>query len=110
MCLVPIVPLSIVERVAADAGKLPFSSAPEDDRGLPDIHLALYNDVVVLDQATKLAYVISWAHIDGCTDPRAAFLAAKQRRSRLCKRLSAANAPRLPNGQVSLPLPDTPSL
>jgi len=31
-----------------------------DDRGLADIHLALYNDVVVFDHATKLAYVISW--------------------------------------------------
>ncbi|KAK9830714.1 hypothetical protein WJX74_003977 [Apatococcus lobatus] len=92
-------------------GKLPFRNAPEDDRGLPDIHLALYNDVVVFDQATKLAYVISWAHLDGQTGPREAFQAAKQRRSRLCKRLSAANAPRLPNGQVSLALdmqPKTP--
>lgn len=86
---------------SASAGKLPFSQAPEDDRGLPDIHLALYNDVVVFDQATKLAYVISWAHLDGHTDPCEAFEMAKQRRSRLCKRLSAANAPRLPNGQVS---------
>ena len=32
------------------AGKLPFSSAPVDDRGLADMHLALYNDVVVFDQ------------------------------------------------------------
>jgi hypothetical protein len=38
----------------AYAGKIPFESAPEDDRQLPDLHLALYNDVVVLDQATKV--------------------------------------------------------
>lgn len=34
--------------------KLPFSSAPEDDRGLPDIHLGLYNDVLVFDHVTKV--------------------------------------------------------
>ena len=44
--------------------KIPFESAPEDDRRLPDLHLALYNDVVVLDQATKLIYAISWVHLD----------------------------------------------
>ena len=42
------------------AGKLPFEDAPQDDRSLADIHLALYNDVVVFDHATKLAFVISW--------------------------------------------------
>ena len=45
-------------------GKLPFSGAPRDDRGLPDMHLALYDDVVVFDHATKLAYVIAWVHVD----------------------------------------------
>ena len=46
-------------------GKLPFEEAPQDDRDLPDMHLALYNDVVVFDHATKLAYVIAcggWSH------------------------------------------------
>lgn len=46
--------------------KIPFSAAPPDDRRLPDLNLALYNDVVVFDQATKIAYAISWAHLDGC--------------------------------------------
>lgn len=44
----------------ATAGKLPFEDAPQDDRRLADIHLALYNDAVVFDHATKLAYVIAW--------------------------------------------------
>ena len=34
--------------------KLPFSKAPEDDRNLPDIHLGLYNDVVVFDHVEKV--------------------------------------------------------
>ncbi len=46
------------------SGKLPFAKAPLDDRGLPDMHLALYDDVVVFDHATKLAYVIAWVHLD----------------------------------------------
>ena len=28
------------------------------------MHLALYDDVVVFDHATKLAYVIAWVHLD----------------------------------------------
>lgn len=35
--------------------KVPFSSAPHDDRGLPDIHLGLYNDVMVFDHVTKVS-------------------------------------------------------
>ena len=38
--------------------KLPFSSAPRDDRNLPDLHLALYRDVVVFDHATKIIWLV----------------------------------------------------
>jgi anthranilate synthase component 1 len=40
--------------------KLPFEDAPTDDRGVPDMHLALYQDTVLFDHATKLAYVVCW--------------------------------------------------
>ncbi|KAG5537065.1 hypothetical protein RHGRI_024492 [Rhododendron griersonianum] len=33
--------------------KLPFSSAPKDDRNLPDIHLGLYDEVIVFDHMEK---------------------------------------------------------
>ena len=59
----------------APAGKLPFEDAPQDDRQLADIHLALYNDVVVFDHATKLAYVIAWVSGKGANWLRAAVLA-----------------------------------
>lgn len=38
--------------------KLPFSSAPKDDRNLPDVHLGLYDDVIIFDHVDKvqLAY------------------------------------------------------
>ncbi|GFP88093.1 anthranilate synthase alpha subunit 1 chloroplastic [Phtheirospermum japonicum] len=34
--------------------KLPFSNAPKDDRNLADIHLGLYDDVIVFDHVDKL--------------------------------------------------------
>lgn len=34
--------------------KLPFSMAPEDDRNLADIHLGLYDDVIVFDHVEKV--------------------------------------------------------
>ncbi|KDD76255.1 hypothetical protein H632_c297p2, partial [Helicosporidium sp. ATCC 50920] len=44
--------------------KLAFQAAPEDDRGLPDMHLALYEDVVVFDHATKLVYAVTWVDLE----------------------------------------------
>tara|TARA_B100000959_G_C14963233_1_gene616657 strand:+ start:160 stop:1746 length:1587 start_codon:yes stop_codon:yes gene_type:complete len=37
---------------------LPFSSAPKDDRELPDLHFALYKTVVVFDHVAKVVHVI----------------------------------------------------
>lgn len=34
--------------------KLPFSKAPKDDRNLADIHLGLYDDVIVFDHVEKV--------------------------------------------------------
>lgn len=39
--------------------KLPFSNAPQDDRNLPDIHLGLYNDVIVFDHVEKVVLFIN---------------------------------------------------
>ncbi|CAN0890112.1 Anthranilate synthase alpha subunit 2, chloroplastic, partial [Linum grandiflorum] len=33
--------------------KMPFSAAPPDDRNLPDIHLGLYDDVIIFDHLQK---------------------------------------------------------
>jgi len=35
--------------------KLPFSNAPYDDRSLPDVHLGLYDDVIVFDHVEKVS-------------------------------------------------------
>lgn len=34
--------------------KLPFVNAPIDDRSLPDVHLGLYDDVIVFDHVEKV--------------------------------------------------------
>lgn len=47
----------------AELKSLPFSAAPKDDRGLPDLHLGLYRDVVVLDQVAKVIYVLHWVDL-----------------------------------------------
>jgi anthranilate synthase component 1 len=44
--------------------KLPFPQAPPDDRGLPDLHMGLYREVVVFDHAQKLVHVICHEPLD----------------------------------------------
>lgn len=46
-----------------EPGKLPFSSAPKSDLGLPDLHLGLYRDVIVFDQVAKVVYIVHWADL-----------------------------------------------
>lgn len=38
--------------------KLTFASAPPDDRNLADIHLGLYDEVIVFDHVEKVYFVI----------------------------------------------------
>ena len=41
--------------------KLPFDNVREqDDRDLPDVHMGLYEEVVVFDHATKQVYGVKW--------------------------------------------------
>ena len=90
------------------AGKLPFASAPPDTDGLPDMHLALYDEVVVFDNATKLAYCVAWVRTDGVgggggggspsatpptpPDLRALYAAGRARLDAMVARLDAASA------------------
>jgi anthranilate synthase component I len=47
----------------AEMGSLPFEGAPADDRGLPDLHLGLYRDVVVFDHVAKVVFVVHWVDL-----------------------------------------------
>ncbi|PQM37647.1 anthranilate synthase alpha subunit 2 chloroplastic [Prunus yedoensis var. nudiflora] len=53
--------------------KLPFASAPPDDRNLPDVHLGLYDDVIVFDHVEKKAHVIHWVQLDQYSSVEEAF-------------------------------------
>ncbi|KAG5537059.1 hypothetical protein RHGRI_024488 [Rhododendron griersonianum] len=53
--------------------KLPFSSAPKDDRNLPDIHLGLYDEVIVFDHVEKKAHVMRWVFLDQFSSVEEAF-------------------------------------
>lgn len=52
----------------AEEGKLPFDSAPHDDRGLPDMHLGLYETVAVFDHARKMVYAVHWVRVEATQD------------------------------------------
>ncbi|WCJ19821.1 Anthranilate synthase component 1 [Euphorbia peplus] len=67
--------------------KLPFSRAPRDDRNLPDIHLGLYEDVVVLDHVEKKVHVIHWVRMDRYTSVGAAYSDGLQRLNKVVARL-----------------------
>ena len=66
------------------------------------MHLSLYNEVVVFDQATKLAYVCVWLHLDKHPSTEHAFLAGKRRIAAITKKLSVV--PTLNNAKVLSPV------
>ncbi|XP_058099631.1 anthranilate synthase alpha subunit 2, chloroplastic-like [Magnolia sinica] len=82
--------------------KLPFSSAPMDDRNLPDIHLGLYDDVIVFDHVEKKAYVIHWVRLDRYSSVEKAYDDGKKRLDALVSRVLNVDPPRLTTGSVKL--------
>ncbi|QHN82076.1 hypothetical protein HN51_058758 [Arachis hypogaea] len=82
--------------------KLPFSNAPEDDRNLPDIHLGLYDSVVVFDHVEKKTYVIVWVRVDQFPSVESAYNKGKERLAKLVARLQDSKPPRLASGSVNL--------
>ncbi|KAI4306809.1 hypothetical protein L6164_030054 [Bauhinia variegata] len=82
--------------------KLPFSKAPEDDRKLADIHLGLYDEVIVFDHVEKKAYVIHWVRLDQYSSVEKAYKDGMERLEKLVARLQAREPPRLSPGSVDL--------
>nr|XP_029116890.1 anthranilate synthase alpha subunit 1, chloroplastic isoform X2 [Elaeis guineensis] len=82
--------------------KLPFFNAPEDDRNLPDVHLGLYNDVIVFDHVEKKAYVIHWVHLDQYSSIEKAYEDGRNRLGILLSRVHNVDVPRLTAGSVKL--------
>eukprot|EP00850_Spirogloea_muscicola_P022860 SM000315S11897 [mRNA] locus=s315:22583:26558:+ [translate_table: standard] len=85
-----------------ESRKLPFDGAPDDDRGLPDVHLGLYDDVVVFDHVRKVVFVVHWEHLTTGSAVEDAYKRGEARLDALIARLQAAEAPRLAAGAVDL--------
>ncbi|KAK9282603.1 hypothetical protein L1049_010820 [Liquidambar formosana] len=82
--------------------KLPFSRAPEDDRNLVDIHLGLYDDVIVFDHIEKKAFVIHWVRLDRHSSVEKAYIDGMKHLETLVSRVQDIDPPRLSPGSVDL--------
>nr|XP_033513132.1 anthranilate synthase alpha subunit 2, chloroplastic-like isoform X3 [Nicotiana tomentosiformis] len=82
--------------------KLPFSNAPVDDRNLPDLHLGLYDDVIVFDHVEKKAFVIHWVRLDRFASVEEAYNDGMTRLEALMSRVHDIVPPRLASGSIKL--------
>ncbi|XP_011032136.1 PREDICTED: anthranilate synthase alpha subunit 2, chloroplastic-like isoform X2 [Populus euphratica] len=82
--------------------KLPFSGAPPDDRNLPDVHLGLYDDVIVFDHVEKKACVIHWVQLDRFSSVKEAYEDGMNRLESILSRVHDIAPPRLPAGSIKL--------
>nr|GMD25276.1 anthranilate synthase alpha subunit 2, chloroplastic-like isoform X1 [Ipomoea batatas]GMD27112.1 anthranilate synthase alpha subunit 2, chloroplastic-like isoform X1 [Ipomoea batatas] len=82
--------------------KLPFSKAPLDDRNLPDLHIGLYDDIIVFDSVEKKAYVIHWVQLDRFSSVEAAYNDGMNRLEALMSRVHDIVPPRLAAGSINL--------
>ncbi|KAK7357915.1 hypothetical protein VNO80_17212 [Phaseolus coccineus] len=82
--------------------KLPFSNAPVDDRNLPDIHLGLYDNVIVFDHVEKKAYVIHWVRLDRYSSAEEALSVGRNRLETLVSRVHDIITPKLAAGSIKL--------
>lgn len=82
--------------------KIPFSGAPQDDRNLPDVHLGLYDDVLVFDNVEKKVYVIHWVSLDRHASTEEAYKYGRSRLKRFLSKVHNTNVPKLSPGFVKL--------
>uniref|UniRef100_A0A224X8T3 anthranilate synthase n=1 Tax=Hypericum kalmianum TaxID=473045 RepID=A0A224X8T3_9ROSI len=82
--------------------KLPFADAPPDDRNLPDVHLGLYDDVIVFDHVDKKAYLIHWVRLAHYSCVKEAFDEGMRRLDNLQARVHGVAPPTLLFGSIKL--------
>ena len=88
-----------------EPGKLPFTDAPPDDRGLPDLHMQFYRDVVVFDHVQKTVLAVTHAELDAEDDAENAYHEAKRRLEEMVSLLDHPGeheSERLPLGHLDL--------
>ncbi|XP_010504458.1 PREDICTED: anthranilate synthase alpha subunit 1, chloroplastic-like isoform X1 [Camelina sativa] len=86
----------------AEMRKLPFSKAPVDDRNLPDMHLGLYDDVIVFDHVEKKMHIIHWVRLSGNCSFDDVYANGVKHLEELVSRIKCINPPKLPYGSVDL--------
>ncbi|KAJ8764098.1 hypothetical protein K2173_005003 [Erythroxylum novogranatense] len=82
--------------------KLSFSGAPKDDRNLPDVHLGLYDNVIVFDHVEKKAHIIHWVNLDKHSSIESAYSDGMKSLEKLLARVQDIDPPRLSAGSVTL--------
>lgn len=87
--------------------KLPFSSAPPDDRGLPDMHFGLYREVAIFDHVDKTLHAVVHVCVEEHDGIDAAYEAGCAELDAFVQRLQTHNVPLAP-GMVDLDLSQRP--
>jgi anthranilate synthase component 1 len=87
--------------------QLPFTDAPPDDRGLPDLHFALYRRVVVFYHVAKTLHAVVHVNLDEHPDTDTAYDAGGAEVDELVARLETHSVP-LPAGTIDLDTGDHP--
>jgi anthranilate synthase component 1 len=77
----------------AEPDKLPFAGAPLDDRALPDLHFAFYDQLAIFDHAEKTVTAVALALLEPGDDPGAAYDAAARRAESLARELETPGDP-----------------
>ncbi|MEQ8844087.1 MAG: anthranilate synthase component I [Phycisphaerales bacterium] len=85
----------------AEPDKLPFETAPTDDRDLPDLHFGFYDEVVVFDHVGSLIYIVRLVEV-GTEEAGAAWDHASAALASTAERLQRHSRP-LPIGAYDPP-------
>jgi len=96
--------------------KLPFDNVrKQDDRDLPDVHMGLYEEVVVFDHATKQVYGVKWVMLDDYKtkdgksyDTERAYSEGRAGLDKLMKELQPEIMETIPFGSVDMRLAQKP--
>jgi anthranilate synthase component 1 len=88
--------------------KLPFSSAPRDDRELPDLHFGFYSGVVAFDHVDKTVSVVELGLVPPAATPAQAGAAYDRAIARIRARLEQLEQHSEPLHAGPVPLPTAP--
>ncbi|MBG80541.1 MAG: anthranilate synthase component I [Phycisphaerae bacterium] len=80
---------------------LPISKAPADDRNLPDLHMGLYREVVVIDHVAKILHVVVHVDVREHESPELAWEFGERHLDEVVERLQSTSV-HLPAGTVDL--------